>query len=62
MRRKHLTWPLFGLLTIAISLSAGCDPQLQLAVQNGIINTSTSFLGALARAALNVALDPNAGL
>ena len=51
-----------GLLTtlgVILALSAGCDAQLKAAVEDGIITASTSLLGALLRAGLNVALDPN---
>lgn len=61
--QRSLTTLKLGLLTIlgtVLALGAGCDAQLKAAVEDGIITASTSFFGALLRAGLNVALDPNA--
>ncbi len=63
MQRRLLSVKLgiYGALVTVLSLSAGCDEQLRTAVEDGFITSSTSFLAAFFRAALNVALDPNAG-
>lgn len=61
--QRRLTNLKLGLLTmmgLVLALGAGCDAQLKAAVEDGIITASSSFLGSLLRAGLNVALDPNA--
>ena len=37
-------------LAAALMFLTGCDPTTQAAVQNGVINASTSWLGALLQA------------
>ena len=45
------------LAVVALLFCPGCDPQLQTTVENGIITSSTSLIGAVLRAVIALGLE-----
>jgi hypothetical protein len=56
-RRGYGRWLSTALIIGLLGLTTGCDPTLRTSVENGIINVSTSFLGALLQALLALATE-----
>jgi len=51
-------WPVLAAAVLLVALT-GCDPTLQATVEDGVISLSTSFFGALLRAAFELAGETN---
>lgn len=54
---RRLWWRLATLAAGSVFFLGGCDPTLRSTVEDGIITLSSSFVGALIRAAINVAAE-----
>jgi hypothetical protein len=63
MRRLCKRGGLYAVLSIAalVPMLGGCDPTTRAAVEDGVITTSTSLLGSLFTAVLNLALESASG-
>jgi hypothetical protein len=60
MRKPHhrIIWRRLALVTLgATFLLSGCDPQLRSTVEDGIITVSTSLLGSLLQAIIQLASE-----
>ena len=54
--RNRIPWRRLALLTVgATFFMSGCDPQLRTTVEDGIITVSTSLLGSLLQAFIQLA-------
>ena len=59
--RHRIPWRRLALLAAgATFFLSGCDPQLRASVESGIITLSTSFLGSLLQAFIQLAQETNA--
>lgn len=53
-------WRLAAALAAGLAFLSGCDPTLQATIEDGIITASSSFVGALIRALIELASEANA--
>lgn len=56
-RKWVSSWRLAALLLCGLALLVGCDTTTRTAVEDGVINASSAFLGALLQAVLQLATE-----
>lgn len=55
MRKTSLK--LYGILLAAVPLLSGCEDSTRTVVEDGVINVSTSLIGSIARALVELAAE-----